>query len=201
MARVALRSATWDLAQAEKEVLLWKDSGMISLGFFRIVELEFNARLILPIVQNLDIEMLERGLAALKTEEPNRAAKDPALFWERMLPQLRRAKQDGKGLELGALELLLAKVASPMGADAALKMPIHLEILRLLSPAGAEAFKSRSLAHLIDGAARESFRNPAAHSRYVGLPTARECKQYVENVLSRLIEFTADDSESAPTVH
>src|SRR5262249_35558996 len=72
MARIALRSANWDLAQAVKESLLWKDSGMISLGFFRIVELEFNARLILPILQKLDLDVLERSLAKLRTEEPNR---------------------------------------------------------------------------------------------------------------------------------
>jgi hypothetical protein len=200
MARIALRSASWDLAQAEKDAFLWKDAGMISLGFFRILELEFNARLILPILQKLDMERLEIGLAALKTE-PSRAAKAAASFWERMLPKLQQAKQPGRGLELGALELLLNKVASPTGVDAALKMPIHLEILQLLSPTGAEAFKSGSLAHPINGHAREKFRNPPAHSRYVGLSVARECKQYVLNVLGRLIEYTAGQSGSARTLH
>jgi hypothetical protein len=80
-------------------------------------------------------------------------------------------------------------------------MPIHVEILQLLSSPGVEAFKSRSLVHLIDGNARERFRNPPAHSRYIGLPIARECKQYVENVLSQLIDFTAGGSESPKTVH
>jgi len=201
MARVALRSANWDLEQAITEALQWKDAGMISLGFFRIVELEFNARLVLPTLQKLDIEMLETCLSTLKGSDLSRAAKDAIQFWDRMLPQLRRAKKDGRGLELGALELLFAKVASPAGADAKLKMPIHEEILRLLNSAGAEAFRSRSLAHLIDGTAREKFRNPPAHSRYIGLPIARECKQYVEYVLSRLIDFTAGDSEGPPTMH
>jgi hypothetical protein len=200
MAKMALRSASWDLAQAEKEALLWKDAGMISLGFFRILELEFNARLILPILQKLDMERLEMGLAALKTE-PSGAANAAASFWGRMLRQLRRAKQPGRGLELGALELLLNKVASPTGVDAALKMPIHLQILQLMSPTGAEAFKSGSLAHLINGDAREKFRNPPAHSRYVGLSVARECKQYVLNVLACLIELTAGHSGSARTLH
>ena len=201
MARVALRSANWDLEQAMTEALLWKDAGMISLGFFRIVELEFNTRLVLPALQKLDTEMLERFLSTLKGGNPSKAVRDAALFWDRMLPHLRRAKWDGKGLDLGALELLFAKVASPTGVDVQLKMPIHEELLRLLNSAGVEAFKSRGLAHLIDGTAREKFRNPPAHSRYIGLPIARECKQYVEHVLNRLIDFTARDSESPPTVH
>jgi hypothetical protein len=201
MARLALRSANWDLAQSEKEALSWKDSGMISLAFFRIVELEFNERLILPILHILDLDSIDGALTALKASAPSKATKEAASFWERMLPLLQRAKRSGRGLELGALELLLAKVASPTGPDSALKMPIHVEMLRLLSAAGLEAFKSRSLADLIDSAAREKFRNPPAHSRYVGLPVARECKQYVENVLTRLIDFTVGDSESTPLVH
>ena len=32
-------------------------------------------------------------------------------------------------------------------------------------------------------------------SRYVALPVARECKQYVDKVLSELIEFTTNKSE------
>jgi len=32
-------------------------------------------------------------------------------------------------------------------------------------------------------------------SRYVALPVARECKQYVDKVLSQLIEFTTNKSE------
>jgi hypothetical protein len=42
-----------------------------------------------------------------------------------MLAPLRRAKQERKGLDLGALELLLAKVAKLTGPDVKLKSPIH----------------------------------------------------------------------------
>ena len=38
-------------------------------------------------------------------------------------------------------------------------------------------------------------------SRYVALPVARECKQYVDKVLSQLIEFTTNKSEQAPDLY
>jgi hypothetical protein len=200
MARLIWRSANWDLNQASKEDLLWKDAGMISLGFFRIIELEFNSRVMLPVLQNVNIDDLEASLAGLKSADANRATKDAVAFWERMLPQIRRGKMEPKGLELGALEFLLAKIAKPTGPDVALKSPIHAEIVRRLTQVGVDAFQSGALARLLDTTAREKFRNPPAHSRYVALPVARKCKQHVEEVLRRLFEFTID-SESTPTVH
>jgi len=200
MARLILRSANWDLQQAVTDDLLWKDAGMISLGFFRIIELEFNGRVVLPALRSVHIGHLEEGLAALRSTAATRAAKEADAFWQRMLPQIRRSQSEQKGLELGALELLLAKIAKPTGPDAALKSPIHAEVLRRLTPAGVEAFQSGALARLLDATAREKFRNPPAHSRYVGLSVARECKQHVEDVLSHLIEFTIDP-DSTPTLH
>jgi hypothetical protein len=127
---------------------------MISLGFFRIIELEFNGRVILPALQNVNIDHLEASLASLKSADANRATKDAVAFWERMLPQIRRSKLEQKGLELGALELLLAKIANPAGPDAALKSSIHAEILRRLTQAGIDAFQSGALARLLDAADR-----------------------------------------------
>jgi hypothetical protein len=200
MARLIWRSVNWDLNEASKEDLLWKDAGMISLGFFRIIELEFNRRVILPALRNVSIELLEANLVALKSPGANQATKDTVKFWERMLPHVRRSKLEKKGFELGSLELLLAKIAKPAGPDIALKSHIHAEIIRRLTQAGVDAFQSGALALLLDAAAREKFRNPPAHSRYVALPVARECKQHVEKVLRHLIEFTLDP-ERAPTVH
>ena len=37
MGRLALRSANWDLDHAMKDSRMWRDAGMISLGFFRIL--------------------------------------------------------------------------------------------------------------------------------------------------------------------
>jgi hypothetical protein len=201
MARLALRSANWDLAQATKDSMPWKDAGMISLGFFRIIELELNERLIIPALQHLDMRQLEATLHDLKTGEPGKSVKDAIGVWERLLPQLRRAKEEQRGLELGALEMLLGKTAKLTGPDVRLKSAIQTEILKRLSADGVEAFQSGKLARLIDSEAREKFRNPPAHSRYLALPVARECKHYVDNILEQIIAFTVGNPETAETVH
>jgi hypothetical protein len=201
MGQLALRSANLDLAQALKDDLLWKDEGTLSLGFFRIIELEVNERLVLPALENLDIAQLEVKLNDLRSRDPDKSTKGAIGFWERMLPQLRRSKDERKGLELGALELLLSKTAKLSGPDIGLKSPLHAQLLQRLTPNGAVAFKSGKLTQLVEARAREKFRNPPAHCRYVGLSVARECKQHVENVLRMLLNFTIDASDCTPTMH
>jgi hypothetical protein len=201
MGRLALHSAKWDLAQSDNGPSMWKDAGMISLGFFRVVELEFNERLIFPALQSIDLEALETETKRLQSSQASQTEKKVVECWKGMLPLLRKAKQDRKGLELGRLELLLQKVRLVNGPDSFLKASLNAAIARRLSAKGIGAFQSGELANMLDDNAREKFRNPAAHTRYVDLETARECKCYVENVLEKLVEYTKSGAEAEPTLH
>src|SRR5258708_39396274 len=98
---------------------------MVWVGIFRVSEPEHNERLIFPSLQTVDVNRLAGSLNELRARESGKSTKDATAFWERMLPPLRRAKQERKGLDLGALELLLAKVAKLTGPDVRLKSPIH----------------------------------------------------------------------------
>lgn len=201
MGKLALRSSNWDLLQAEDDSRLWRDAGMISLGFFRILELEFNERLILPMLHAFDLDTFEQQFKILKTGELRGSTKKAVDFWEKMIVPLRRAKLDRKGLELGTLENLLRKVAEVSGVDSALKTGLHSGLIVRLSPKGIDAFKSGHLARLVDGSERERFRNPPAHSRYVNLATARDCKSYTINALDQLIAYTMDVASRNSTIH
>ncbi len=200
MGRLALHSAKWDLAQSDSGPSIWKDAGMISLGFFRIVELEFNERLLFPALQSIDLDALETEIERLQNSQASRTERNVVECWKRMLPRLRKAKQDRRGLELGDLELLLQKLRAVNGPDSFLKAPLNAGIIRQLSARGIAAFQSGELASLLDIDARERFRNPAAHTRYVDLETARESKRYVENALEKLIEYTKSGAEAEPTL-
>jgi hypothetical protein len=201
MGRLALRSAKWDLAQSDNGPSIWKDAGMISLGFFRIVELEFNERLIFPALENIDLEALETEMERLQSSQASQTEKKVVECWRRMLPLIRKAKQDRKGLQLGDLELLLRKVRAVNGPDSLLKASLNAATTRRLSAKGIAAFQSGELANMLEDNAREKFRNPAAHTRYVDLETARECKRYVEHALEKLVEYTTSGAEPEPTLH
>jgi hypothetical protein len=201
MGQLALRSATWDLKSAENESSLWKDAGMISLGFFRILELEFNERLIFPMLELLHMESLNSDFSALKANELRGIVKKAVDFWDKMIRQINRARLEQKGLELGAIELLLRKLADPEGVDASLKSRFRSVLLPRLSSTGIEAFESGELASLIDESQREKFRNPPAHTRYVDLETAQECKAHVHQALQRLIAYTTRNHPGVSMIH
>jgi hypothetical protein len=190
MGKMALRSANWDLSHASEGISLWRDAGMISLGFFRILELEFNERLIFPITYSLNLDELEICFEHLRAGELVGARKKAVAFWERLIRPLRDAKQQRKGLDLGTLETLLQKVTELKGPDHVLKARIQSSLLTNLSHSGLEAFTSGELARLVSASVREKFRNPPAHSRYTSLATAEECKKYVLTALEKLTMFT-----------
>jgi hypothetical protein len=201
MGRFALSSTNWDFAQAEASEDIWRDAGMLSLGFFRVLELEFNERLIRPMLPTFDPDAFDVELAKLKGAELTKSAKKAIAVWDRMLVALRTAKKKRRGLELGALELLLAKTREAYGFDGSLKSSLRFAVCAQLSSAGIEALSSGELAELIDTEKREMYRNPAAHTRYVDLSTARACKVYVEDALARLIEYTAKGTYESQEVH
>jgi hypothetical protein len=168
------------------------DAGMIALGFFRVLELELNNLLLSHDDQNskylVEIEDEWSKLEAkLQEPLPGNAGKrrEKSLdFWRSIINKLVMALTSKKsGLELGPLELLLNKVVSTNGEDADLKFKVASLLKMQLSTAGCEALMSGDIAQLINRNARERFRNPPAHTRFLPLQIAKECKSYVDNAL------------------
>jgi hypothetical protein len=200
MGKFALRAAEKDLRYAELPENVWRDAGMISLGYFRILELEINARFIIPMVEHVDISFIEDELAklnAISTKNGKRIYE----FWKRISPQIRGARTKKKGLDLGALELLFRKLQDIAGDDINIKRHIYSSLAPRLSNCGLEALSSGELADLINENVRETYRNPPAHTRYVDLRTAQASKSYVQEALGKLLAFTAQTENLSTKIH
>ena len=65
-----------------------------------------------------------------------------------------------------------------------------------LNDIGQIAYKGK-LEDLIGDEARETYRNPPAHSRFLPLSVATACKEYVEKALEVIIEGTAKNIPAA----
>lgn len=195
MGRLAFRTATNDLEAAQAVPHRWFDAGMISLGFFRILELEMNVRLILQMHKAIDINDLEAQYEIF-ISIPNQSHNITKVrdFWQRMMPSLRKAIGDDRvGMELGTLEQILGKTRAIGGPDATLREIINKGICAGLTADGQKAFTSGELQNLINSTIREKFRNPPAHTRFLDIDTALECQVYVEMALNRLDEWTTAD--------
>jgi hypothetical protein len=198
---MSFQFANRDLEKAESEGSEWRDAGMISLGFFRVLEQEFNERLIIPTARALDLPSLAILLERLKNSAATQRDIRAAEFWTQTLKKLQSAKSDGRGMELGPLYFLLGKIRGTKGADHELRSAVASAVRSRLTGMGLTALETGELAELVAEEPREKFRNPAAHNRFVDLATAREAKAYVEAALKKLIDFTRPASELSQTLH
>ena len=121
----------------------------------------------LPMLELLGLESLNSDFSELKANEIRGAVKKAVDFWDKMIRQINRAKAEKKGLELGAIELLLRKLADPEGVDANIKRRFRSVLLPDFRRSELTPSNLRELATLIDEFQREKFRNPPAHTRYV----------------------------------
>ena len=160
----------------------WTDAGMISLGFFRILEIELNQRIVHPLVRRLDWDTLPRPTGRIL---------------QNLLPKIKKVR-DGNtsGLELGAIYHLLNQTRDPR-PDEQISQVLHDAIKASLNDIGQIAYKQGKLEDLIGDEARETYRNPPAHSRFLPLSVATACKEYVEKALEVIIEGTAKNIPAA----
>ncbi len=201
MGKLALRAAYADLLAAERHDSAWRDAGMVSLGFFRVLELEINHRLIIPLLDGCSEVDNVAGLDRLRGGEQTRKVKKAIEFWDRAFSMNERAVNGRKGMELGIVEIFLEKLRDAAGCDSDIKAVFRDRLQYLLSGDGRQAFAGGDLSRLVNQEARERFRNSPAHTRYVGLPRAREAKDYVEDALSKLFSWTTVLASVKPTVH
>jgi hypothetical protein len=178
-----------------------RDAGMISLGFFRIFELELNSRILIPLRKDLKVvdlldanwQLVQKQLEDLKTTETKNKIKSIEKcikFWSRLVPELKKVLSgESSGLELGSLEYLLSKTSNIDGPDQEFKEFLVSLLSQRFTEIGLAAHRSGALSELINGTVRERFRNPPAHTRFLPLRVARECKAYVDTGLQSLSKW------------
>ena len=182
----AYRQAIEMLRQMEERQEAWVDAGPVSLALFRILELELNFRLVRPAFSDpAKLAYLDSAVDELLKIAPQSKKLESAQgFWTRMRGRV-AAVGSGKisGLELGDLEALLAKASKIAGPDSEIKQVVSDAISKYLTPAGLDSLQTGAMVELISSKHREEFRNPPAHTRYLPLPVAADCRSHVDRAL------------------
>ena len=178
-----LQQAGWVHERSLAERSPWQDAGMISLGFFRILEVELNQRIIAPLATCLNFGELRAA------PKPTKTQKDESIP-DNIIDKLGRVR-DGRdrGLELGALYLLLQRTQTVIEPDMERKRLLHDAIAQLLTTAGRAAYEDGRLSATINPADREQYRNPPAHSRFLPQRVATRCREHVEQALLEIIAW------------
>ena len=195
--RIAYESAEWQYRKAAEEDYGWKDAGMLSLAYFRIIELEMNIKIVLPALKAVGYENISQTyneiLSSCNPKDKDYLTKR----WGQLMSEFRKIS-DGivGGLMLGPLEYLFrimqesCSYRAPNYVDYKLARLVYGGIAAQFGgPEGQQALSSGRLRSIIRAENRERFRNPPAHTKYLHIEVARECKRFVDESLCQLFAW------------
>lgn len=179
MGRLSFLSAATELDHVRAVDDLWRDCGLISLGLFRALELEFNSRLVRPLAGRLDITTLRSQLP-------------PRIALGSTLKELGKVLQSGHGLMLGSLRTLLMQFVPESADDLAtlgVRQQVRSEFDRLLSSVTDKDRALLELSNMISETVVRSYRNPPAHGQFLRIGEAVAALKHVEDALDSVTTF------------
>lgn len=179
MGRLSFLSAATELDHVRAVDDLWRDCGLISLGLFRALELEFNSRLVRPLAGRLDITTLRSQLP-------------PRIALGSTLKELGKVLQSGHGLMLGSLRTLLMQFVPESADDLAtlgVRQQVRSEFDRLLSSVTDKDRALWELSNMISETVVRSYRNPPAHGQFLRIGEAVAALKHVEDALDSVTTF------------
>ena len=172
MGRLSFLAAAASLHEAREANDAWRDCGLISLGLFRAIEVELNARLVQPLAAGIDATTL-KGTVSKGT-------------LKNVLGKL--ANPEGKGMMLGELANLLSELAAATtdgSPESAARGAMQTQFETLLSQSGKRELALNGMADMI-GPAAARYRNPPAHGQFLRLEDAEAALIHAEKALDRL---------------
>lgn len=192
----AFQVAEWMFNKSREEDYSWKDAGPISLNYFRIIELEFNQRLIIPLLADGQYKEISRVFknekkslneCDIKTMD-NRFGKILASF-----KLISTGKGGVDGLELGSLDYFLKNIIVESDTEYNIGdvtgKYLFEKVTVLLTDKGRAALLSGEMRKIISSEKRERYRNPPAHTRYLPYSVAIECREFVIESIHKLSEW------------
>lgn len=187
---VAFKAAEWQFMKSKEDDYGWKDAGMISLSYFRIVEMTINERIIRPL--SILLEWHPRAL--LHSERENMSSREKNRYnekWGKIVNTIYEvSKGSDKGMMLGDLEKMFTNIGSNYDSNDSIAVLIREKTESLLNDIGKEMiFNQLYLENALSGDNRTKYRNPPAHCKYLSYDVAVECRQYSCDLLYELNTF------------
>ena len=169
----------------------WKDAGMLSLGFFRLVEVEMRQKLLVDVLGKNDPEIRQwlREVAECNKLDPQNPqiftlGNEKADLFRTLVSMKKPEKLTMEGMEFCFCLLSDKAVVQPQWQ--AYQDSLRRKLYAVLTPEGVQAARDNRFSQAISTELRETFRNPPAHARYLPIEKAGECRDYVNNLIKTL---------------
>lgn len=190
--KIAYNSAEWMYNKAMEEDYGWKDAGMISLSYFRILEVEFNEKIITPLIASISINDLEDKFKEHQRKLYGRSQEDYRRKWGTIIGVFRNSKspyKEAEGLMLGPLEYFFRNLGKRYDKDDQVTLYLKEGLGKFLSEAGKTALENGSMESIMSYNNRNQYRNPPAHTKYLHIDKAMECRDFVNESILNIGEW------------
>lgn len=160
-----------------------KDYSALSLQFFRVLEIEYCEKLIVPLADMVDLEQLQS--LASKSEED---WKIKAWGYDiNCLKKIKTRSQDS--FEIGAIRTFLGHIIGWKTQNDPCAEYLRPMVEDLLTDDGKRALKNKEILNVINEAVLEKYRVPGAHTGFLPYSTACESKEYVSANLEKVVTW------------
>lgn len=187
--RIAYESAEWQYHKSQEDDYGWKDAGMISLGFYRILEVELNQKIIIPLLSGIGLESLNnefQSCANTLTGDDKKRFKNK---WGTIIKTYQGMEENnfaGNGFMLGVLDHFFKAIGSEYEESDSLATLIRNHLGDILNSYGEEKFEENFFEDITNDSTRNKFRNPPAHTRYLPYSVACECREVFRKTILQL---------------
>lgn len=169
------------------------DASVLALMYFRIIEMEYNDKFIIPFAKQLDYDKLNRLCGAGKkdsdkTEDERRNEKR----WRKDIDMLQEVASGGRAsIGLGSVRILLIHIKEQYGTCGII---MYKALQNILTPEGLHAYVFGPMISLISDIKVTKYRNPGAHTGYLPYSEACKARELVMSNAHMISEWFKKDS-------
>ena len=186
MGKLAFQSAEKTLHMAEKIDFTMYDAGMLGLGYYRIIELEINQRIIFPMIKDFWIEAMTGKKNSMDDEAWKTFVKSWK-FYNNKFEAIAQSNYTGKSLMLGEIYkfFLLIRTKCEENDSFAVEAVTFMKE-KLFTEKGVNKYNEGFFEEITGEIKRNRYRNPPAHTKYLSFKIAEECRDVVKETLLTL---------------
>lgn len=184
-ASIAYENAEQIFAQTNARMYGIRDASSLALMYFRIIEIEMNAKLIQPFLRDLNMEKV-RSLCGYNEKAEDRDQSQERLYraWASNIEIIEKANQMiTPTIEIGKIRNLLLDI---LFNNDACSSYFGNQLTKHLSYLGTEAFRLQRITRVIEKSKVDEYRNPGAHTGFMPYSKACEARQFVASALSEM---------------
>lgn len=186
--RLAYEAAEWIYNKSREEDYGWRDAGMISLSFYRVLELELNKKIIIPLLSKIGYDSLNDEYKNCKNTFTGNK-KQYENKWDKILNTYKSMENDGfsgNGFMLGVLDYFFRAIGSEYDPADSLATLIRNNLKEMLNSCGLEKLDEGFFESITNKDTRDKYRNPPAHTKYLAYEIACECREVFREKILQL---------------